>query len=720
MYVVVSSISRLTLSFHQICIARAVIRNPAVLLLDEATSALDTNSERQVQDALANIRKVKKITTISVAHRLSTIVNCDQIAVISDGAIAELGTHRALLEHRGIYASLCETQGITLDSTFAAVHTSQPEEQAKGEGGKAAPDIENGLMKSEGEETETDEVKSLPSIRSRLWTMSKSEWGFIAMGTVGAFCVGALPPVEGILTARIVANFYTVSADDLVETNRRETLYFLILGAFSLIGNVLSGCGFSVSGYRLSCRMRSLAFESIVRRNMGWFDRPEHSVGELTTRLEADAEGVAKVTGWALGYRVRVCASLTAGVVIALAFSWQIGLTAIACVPLIMGASLVQKYCLKPRPPAFADGLSPETIFEQALRGIESVQSYALQDKVCSSYAAALEPEAADNVRRGFTAGLVYGLSQFSVFGSFAIIFYVGSLLLVEVEIDFIGFFTAILAVMFGALGIASVNADVNAQQAGLDAAARVFELIDEPLTDSDPFSADGDEPEKLEGAIEFKGVSFAYPTRQNHPIYYPSSEHRDGFELAIDPKDSVGFCGKSGCGKSTALQILMRFYDATSGTVLLDGHDIQDLNVNWLRRQIGYVGQMPTLFAGTVRSNILLGNPKATDHEIIAAAKAANAHNFIIKLTGEYDADIGNGGSLLSGGQRQRIGKSTVSSHQVPSLSDCSRQPLREPLCPTPKCSFWTRPRVLWTMKAKRLSRKHSTSSRRLSRARP
>ena len=107
---------------------------------------------------------------------------------------------------------------------------------------------------------------------------------------------------------------------------------------------------------------------------------------------------------------------------------------------------------------------------------------------------------------------------------------------------------------------------------------------------------------------------------------------------------------------KSTGLQILLRFYNVSSGEVLLDGTRLEDINISWLREQIGYVGQNPTLFHGTIRDNILLGNPNATEKEIIAAAKAANAHDFIMQQGNGYDTDIGSGGSLLSGGQRQRI----------------------------------------------------------------
>lgn len=210
----------------------------------------------------------------------------------------------------------------------------------------------------------------------------------------------------------------------MLANNRIYILSFLILGAGALIGNIMAGCGFSVSGYRLTKRMRQQVFEAMVRRDMGWFDFPEHSTGELTTRLEADAEMVAKVTGWALGYRVRVIATLIAGVTIALYFAWQVGLVTLACVPLIMGAAIIQKVCMSRRFAKDTGGLSPPTLLEQGLRGIASVQAYGLEDKMCDDYNVALIPESNGKVQMGAVAGFVFGFSQFAVFVTFAVSIY--------------------------------------------------------------------------------------------------------------------------------------------------------------------------------------------------------------------------------------------------------------------------------------------------------
>lgn len=150
-----------------------------------------------------------------------------------------------------------------------------------------------------------------------------------------------------------------------------------------------------------------------------------------------------------------------------------------------------------------------------------------------------------------------------------------------------------------------------------------------------------------VKGDIKFQSCEFSYPARPDFPIFYHSPE-MNGVSLSVAAKESIGLVGRSGSGKSTILQIIMRFYEATGGSAALDGREFSDLNVNNLRKQVGYVGQLPTLFNGTVRQNILIGKPDATDAEIIAACKAANCHDFIMDLSHGYETEVGPGGKIL------------------------------------------------------------------------
>lgn len=389
--------------------------------------------------------------------------------------------------------------------------------------------------------------------------------------------------------------------------------------------------------------MRVLTFDSIVRRPMGWFDFPEHSTGELTTRLATDAELVSNISGRQLGYRIRMFSSMITGIVIALIYSWQIGLVAIACIPTMMGAATIQAIFLAKRFVLEYEGLSPATILEQGLRGIAAVQAYNhLQTKVGEDHAESLKPESAGKI--GLWLFSVFDfrfvraclLCWFAAVGRWESRFCeflptrlkcnvwgsrrsAGMSTLVSCFPRSTYFFPPyIFVVLEPAIMNQQVNADFKSRQNGQAAAARIFAIVDEPLDSTDPFSDKGEKPSSLDGAIEFETCYFHYPTRPKNPIYY-KSEEVDGFSLAISSKESVAFVGKSGCGKSTAEQLVLRFYDVSSGTVSLDGHKVEDLNIMWLREQIGYVGQQPVhvLFSGTVCSNILLGKPDATEEEL-------------------------------------------------------------------------------------------------------
>ena len=175
--------------------------------------------------------------------------------------------------------------------------------------------------------------------------------------------------------------------------------------------------------------------------------------------------------------------------------------------------------------------------------------------------------------------------------------------------------------------------------------ADRVFEILDTPPSVAD--KKDAVALEKVQGTVEFKDVYFSYDTEKNA---------LNGVSFHAEAGEMIGLVGHSGAGKSTLINLITRFYDASDGTIEIDGHNIQDIKVKALRQQVGVVLQDPFLFQGTIAENIGYSKPGATRHEIVAAAKAANAHDFIIKFPDGYDTMVGERGARVSGGERQRI----------------------------------------------------------------
>ena len=208
-----------------------------------------------VQEALERIRATRKLTTVTVAHRLSTIVHSDQIAVIADGSIQELGTHRQLIKEGGIYALLCEGQGLTADaadvaeSSDSAVPTTTPKEGAietpmttKPNGN--ADDIEAAII-ADAEEDGTDGSPDISGVLSRLWEYNKADRGYMTIGYIGGIIVGALPACEAILFGYITGNYFIIDdPQELRSTNFSLSLWFILFAGVSFVANIAMGVGF--------------------------------------------------------------------------------------------------------------------------------------------------------------------------------------------------------------------------------------------------------------------------------------------------------------------------------------------------------------------------------------------------------------------------------------------------------------------------------------------
>ena len=200
---------------------------------------------------------------------------------------------------------------------------------------------------------------------------------------------------------------------------------------------------------------------------------------------------------------------------------------------------------------------------------------------------------------------------------------------------------------LLGALNVGQASPYIEAFSIAKGSASAIFKIIDR-VPSIDSFSQEGIKPD-ITGNIEMRNVHFNYPAREDVEVLR-------GVNLKIEAGKTVSIVGPSGCGKSTVIQLIQRLYDPDSGSLLLDQTDIRQMNIGWLRDNIGVVGQEPVLFATTIRENIKFGRKNATDEEIEQASKEANAFNFIQSLPQKFDTIVGEKGAQLSGGQKQRI----------------------------------------------------------------
>ncbi|KAK6132920.1 hypothetical protein DH2020_033304 [Rehmannia glutinosa] len=250
-------------------------------------------------------------------------------------------------------------------------------------------------------------------------------------------------------------------------------------------------------------------------------------------------------------------------------------------------------------------------------------------------------------IKQGFARGLMMG-SMGVIYISWGFQAWIGSILVSKKGEKGGDIFVAGFNVLMGGLNILTALPNLTAITEAKSAATRITEMIDrEPAIDSD--DKKGKALSYVRGEIQFKGVYFSYPSRPDTPIL-------QGLELTVPAGKMVGLVGGSGSGKSTIVSLLQRFYDPIEGEILLDGHKINRLHLKWLRSQMGLVNQEPVLFATSIKENILFGKEGASMEDVEKAAKAANAHDFIVKLSDAYETQVGQFGVQLSGGQKQRI----------------------------------------------------------------
>ncbi|KAM4028834.1 ATP-binding cassette sub-family B member 5-like isoform 2-T2 [Anomaloglossus baeobatrachus] len=612
---------------QRIAIARALVRNPKILLLDEATSALDTESESIVQAALDKASKGR--TTIVIAHRLSTVWTADLIVVLQNGTVTEQGSHSALMDIKGIYYSLATAQFIQGTEDSNEIKESVNEIPKKQLSIKCLNSpIRNNMKetKKEEHEVQNEEEDSLPNVSFlKLLQLNQSEWPYIMVGVLASIINGGTHPAFCIFFSKMIALF---GYDDPDRIKKESDLYCIL---FAVIGVV--------------------SFFTYFLQEISWFDDKKNNTGALTTRLSTEASQIQTATGSRLGLLSQNFASMGLCIILAFIYGWEMALLVLAMTPILVVTGLLETRALT----GFAnrdkkDLQEAGKIATEVVDNIRTVVSLTREKTFENNYTESLQKPYRNSQRKAQIYGICFAFSQSFIFFAYAASYRFGAYLINVGRMNVEEVMLVFVILTYGAVSVGQTLSFAPDYAKAKSAASHLFALFNrEPAIDS--YSLKGQKPVNWQGNLELHQISFNYPSRPDVSVLQDLS-------VTIHSGQTVAFVGSSGCGKSTSVQLLQRFYDPCQGAVLFDNTNIKDFNVQWLRSQIGIVSQEPMLFDCSIAENIAYGDNtrKVSMEEIQCAAKAANIHSFIEELPEKYNTSVGGKGTQLSGGQKQRI----------------------------------------------------------------
>lgn len=432
------------------------------------------------------------------------------------------------------------------------------------------------------------------------------------------------------------------------------TLYFIYLAIGEFVTVYIATVGFIYVGEHISGKIREHYLASILRQNIGYFDKL--GAGEMTTRITSDTNLVQDGISQKVALTLTAVATFVAGYVIGYIKYWKLTLILTSSiVAVILTTATLGRFIVRWSKVSLALYAEGGTVAEEVISSIRNAVAFGTQDKLAKQYDRHLSLAEKYGFRMKAVAGSMVGVLMFYLYLTYSLGFWLGGQYIVDGQCTLSDVLTILLSIMIGAFSLSNVSPNVQAFTTAVAAASKIYATIDRtsPL---DPVSEQGRQLENLEGIVELRGIKHIYPSR-------PEVTTIEDMDLILPAGKTTALVGASGSGKSTIVGLVERFYIPVRGQVLLDGVDVQDLNLRWLRQQISLVSQEPTLFATTIASNIrhgLIGTkyeslPEEQIRELIEnAAKMSNAHDFISLLPEGYETNVGERGFLLSGGQKQ------------------------------------------------------------------
>ena len=432
------------------------------------------------------------------------------------------------------------------------------------------------------------------------------------------------------------------------DSDKLNKLALLLVGVFAAQAgfSFLRTYLLSYTGERIVADVRTQVYNHLTGLPVSFF--ANRRVGELTSRLASDVSVVQTVTTGSVTELLRLSLMLVGGVVIIFITNTRLSLLMLAIVPVVIVAAHFYGRYVRRLSTQVQDRLAEaNSVLEETLSAIRIVQSFVREEYERARYKDRILDSLKLAVKRAVASGGFIAFIILVVYSGIAVVLWFGSRMVVAGQMSAGDLIAFVLYTFFVGGAVSGMTELYGQFNQAIGATRRVFELLDTEPQIKDPDNA---EPlEHVQGHVQVIDVHFTYPDDRALPVL-------KGVHIEAKPGEIIALVGPSGAGKSTLAALIPRFYDVSSGAILVDGHDVRSLRLRDLRGAIGVVPQETTLFGGPIRENIAYGRLGASPDEIEAVARAAHAHEFIAEFPDGYDTIVGERGVKLSGGQRQRV----------------------------------------------------------------
>ena len=445
-----------------------------------------------------------------------------------------------------------------------------------------------------------------------------------------------------------VLRYLLDAAFELKDRGALDRIALGLLGVFAVQGvaNFVQVFLLSSSTERIVATLREQTFAHLIRLSPAFFT--ERRTGELTSRLSSDLALLQSLLSTWISELSRQTLFLIGGIAMMFVTNPRLTLTTLAVVPVVVVAAFTFGRALRKASTSVQDRIGEAMgMADESFGSIRTVQSFTREGIETQRFSALLHDLVGVAVSRARIRALFFGVVGFVAFGSVAAVLWQGGAQVVEGKLTAGTLVAFLFYALFVAAAVGTLASLFGNFQEAIGAATRVFELLDAEPTVREP-----EHPrrftEPVRGAVTLEAVAFRYQPDLPDVV--------QDISLDIAPGEVVALVGRSGAGKTTIASLLPRFWDVTAGRITLDGLDIRELSLDTLRGAIGIVPQEPVLFSGSIRENIAYARPDASDADVLRAAQAAHAWEFIERLPEQWSTRVGERGVKLSGGQRQRI----------------------------------------------------------------